>query len=344
MKKYLALCLILMVSAFCRAQVTTVTDAPDWFFNPPIGKYAGVSIPIENRELARQQAVYAALLSYVAQNEAKVFVEGVSDFFYSEGNSRFQTLHRLRFSLPGNYHIVETSVNQYGEFFVLIAVEQSGGNGDIAVIVQSYSETINYDVSNSRMDFLIEGKTRFGTEVNVSGSEIQVNCDRSVEIEVQRRSLQSSVGEVFVPSREHFYQSTTTKQHAFGVSLSCDRRQRWLSINCTRQSLGVAYTMTLLHTITMHSTIQATSGVSATFEVEGYREMDDNDAIISDSSRSTIANEVVKPSFTITKKIDEYGVFWLILCREQPEFRNGRGEAMRHELREHFRALEQEEE
>jgi hypothetical protein len=59
-----------------------VQSAPDWFFHPPKDMYAGVSLPWEQYELAQQQAVYVALLSFEVQNPRQQFVVS------KDGNAR----------------------------------------------------------------------------------------------------------------------------------------------------------------------------------------------------------------------------------------------------------------
>jgi len=55
MRKYLIIALYLLSTGIVKAQIESVTDAPRWFFDPPKNEYAGVSIPLENKELAQQQ-------------------------------------------------------------------------------------------------------------------------------------------------------------------------------------------------------------------------------------------------------------------------------------------------
>jgi hypothetical protein len=95
-----------------------VTDAPGWFFNPEESMYAGISLPGNDFDRAQQQAVYVALLSYALQNETQVHyrrllrdIDGHCDFLYE-----------YILPLPDRYRIIKTAVNQYGEIFVGIAV------------------------------------------------------------------------------------------------------------------------------------------------------------------------------------------------------------------------------
>ena len=148
---YLLLGMFSIGNAF--AQVARVQDAPAWFFNPPAGEYVGVSMPLENQELAKQQAIYTALLSHVARNEWQIDGSAAS----------------IEFRLPIGYEITRTSVNQYGEKFVAVRITDRRQNQDTRVTV-AHSAMLRYSTGNfestSRLHYTIQSEcSELGTTI-----------------------------------------------------------------------------------------------------------------------------------------------------------------------------------
>ena len=114
-----------------------IKEIPDWFLNPAQGEYVGVSFPLKNSELAKKQAVYTALLSYMLQNDVEMALESVVNRYFKEGevgtNSNFETsaeqISQFSFShFPSEYEIVKLGKNKYNETFVSIKVLSNATN------------------------------------------------------------------------------------------------------------------------------------------------------------------------------------------------------------------------
>lgn len=227
---------------------TKVQDAPAWFFNPSKGEYAGVSLPLKNYELARQQAIYSALLSYVAQNETTVTIHGAtkscSNTQGDKVNSKLESNYKCTFSLTDQYRVVETAVNQYGEVFILIKVTDTGSNSAIRVVVRLSENYENRDgvVKDERQLIyaLADSSLLPSAEVSVYGKNVTLNDQITVNMQIKRASKYSSARETVEPEAKYQYQSTNGKID-------------WLSTggfySPVQHSLGLAYTTALLNCI-----------------------------------------------------------------------------------------------
>ena len=244
-KKYLFLLAVLCANtAF--GQLETVTDAPAWFFNPPAGTYAGVSAPLQNVELAQQQAVYTALLSYVVQNGVEMEIESMGhDLEMKRDGSaapetRLEHIHYLSWTLPSKHKIVKTAINQYGEVFVLLEIE-SGGNGERTVAVEQYflqTETGRGKDFRKRLEYSIQDKSHPNIAMNVSGFTRVHNKDVSVALTVERINQNSSEKAQFAPLEQGYsYRSTANN--------TLEEKPVWSSFS-VQHSLGIAYKMALL--------------------------------------------------------------------------------------------------
>jgi hypothetical protein len=144
--------LSLFVCGIAAAQIQQVAEAPKWFFQPPAGEYVGVSLPLKDQDLAKKQAVYTALLSYMAQHdiEGKLSTNrSVKGLVINEEGitrTRDQTNEAgfLRLSLPGSYEITKTSKNKYGEVFVAISILPSN-----KLIETLFKSSVEYDTEST---------------------------------------------------------------------------------------------------------------------------------------------------------------------------------------------------
>jgi hypothetical protein len=140
---------ILCLLCFCGklyGQKAMVTDAPDWFFTPEEGVYVGISLPGDDFDLAQQQAIYVALLSYALQNETQIHYRRILESYSGGGNNREQSkiemTYRYTLCLPDRYRIIKTAGNRYGEVFVGIAVNNGiPPDKSITILVEGYDKT-----------------------------------------------------------------------------------------------------------------------------------------------------------------------------------------------------------
>jgi len=125
-KIVLSLLFSILTVATVTAQMVRVQDAPDWFFNQPAGEYVGVSLPLENQELAQLHAVYVALISHAVRRDLPM--RGVRGVVATRETREAEAstggdlvVSNTRLFLP-NYEIVRTAINQYGEVFVSVRI------------------------------------------------------------------------------------------------------------------------------------------------------------------------------------------------------------------------------
>jgi hypothetical protein len=268
MKKF-TICLLLCLFSIgiLKAQTLKIQDAPDWFFNPPSEEYVGVSVPLENQKLAQQQAVYAALLSYVVRNDWKIDFAFRSSSDYVENSingtsmSRLQTAYTYIFSLPSDYQIVKTTVNQYGEVFVSLKVIEKSNNsiqvkgvGDWFSQNKPLSEKSNvyfFLVDSSSCDevkeFFYYEETHFGKTGVVATTTFE--SPRSLA----REQFTSEQKYFYEPSQKHMY--TKVGPRISNLLGSCS----------ARLSLGAAYSSILINYI-----IQDALSILSTTEIKGY--------------------------------------------------------------------------
>jgi len=304
MKRVIFLFFVLFVPLFAAAQTERVTDAPAWFFNPPAGEYAGVSMPLESYDLARQQAVYAALLSFVAQNEVEIEFTGSEVF--SESLRIVEQFRKCIFNLPVNYNIVKTAINQYGEVFVSLQImSDDSNNANITIVAELYSIGLDID-GFSKMQgnllYVIEEARKLPNEMNgnIWYSEKTINDTTRIANSIERVTQRSWAKENFVPEQMYSYCSTLAEVIPV-----------W-SGRPTQYSLGIAYTSALLTGI-MQDCMKVTQAIEKVLQkYSSYNGLsskaDENGEYIKSSSQT---NKIVKPANSITAGIDN-GYLYLI--------------------------------
>jgi len=312
MKSVKFLFFALLIPLFAAAQTERVTDAPAWFFNPPAGEYAGVSMPFENFELARQHAVYAALLSYVAQNEVLIeFAESSEGYRNNDDFSSIQ-FNRCLFNLPGNYNIVKTAVNQHGEVFVSLQVmSDDSNNANITIVAELYTKGLNkegFSEMHEKLKYEIDETQKLPNEMkgNVWYSEYTLNGATLIETNIERVTQRSSAKETFVPEQKYSYRPTANR---ILVDTKTGRLEpAWWSMYPVEHSLGAAYSSALLRGIIQESAFMAwtiSSGIqkTASFDIEEKTDLEKN----METAARTVHVKVNKPARVITPKIDNEG-------------------------------------
>ncbi|MDR3328319.1 MAG: hypothetical protein LBT04_09480 [Prevotellaceae bacterium] len=239
-----------------------VKSAPLWFFNPPKNEYVGVSLPLDNSEMAQQYAVYAALLSYVVQNEIEIQYSASSMSEEKKGikTSKVQRIQRCNFSLPDSYTITKIAKNEYNELFVSIAVDNDTVKEDkIRVVFESlYKSVITDNAAETTKNIRYTVKEKREDEqpsfsLYVQESEIKGN----VSIAGQIKKTQQ------VEEEEHF--QFEEQQYRYTDKYEGILKDDEISgiIRDLDNSLGVAYSMALLECIANDSRKQQQQAVSA---------------------------------------------------------------------------------
>lgn len=254
--KYAILLSFMLISVLSVAQTIKVTDAPSWFFNPPSGEYAGVSLPLENQDIARQQAVIAALLSYVAQNETEVFIISTYNDFIGYDDSKgpysqTKAAAKYSFKLPGNYRIVQTAINQYGEMFISLQVTQ-GRSDSIQVVVQEeglWEVKDGFAKDEEERIVMIAGYAFENSVIEIKGREYTLNSKTDIEVNLQRRTQRSSAEETFVADKKYSYRPTANRLIETDNETYGKRIEHALTVYPVQRSLGIAYMMALLNGI-----------------------------------------------------------------------------------------------
>ena len=284
----------MMLSA---AQTERVTDAPAWFFKPPAGEYAGVSMPFENSELARQHAVYAALLSYVAQNDTEVDCRSSIRLFDSgDEHQKTERASACHFTMPGNYRIVETAINRYGELFVLLQIMP--GSDSIRVFAKEYllnSVQYGFETQIYQLTYSIEDASQPHAMTHIFGKSFTQNDTISIEVEVEHTKQRSSAKETFVPEQKYSYRPTASrpvKTTNYGILFVPE----W-SYHSVRYSLGAAYTTALLRGIMQDSTTESAKIQTTVIGTSN------NDATVA-TSEVISQNRIIKPARVITAGIN----------------------------------------
>jgi hypothetical protein len=247
MRYTLFLIATLYISTVFGRSPEVVKDAPKWFFSPPKSAYVGVSVPLKNTELTKQQAIYTALLSYVVQNNVEVTIENMGHIFEigvenTNGTEvRRENMNNLRWSLPNRYEIIKTAINQYGEMFVLLEVRTSC-NCPLEMSVEHYmlSTTRNgHEDVRHRITYTLQDKSIASQKWTISGFSRIHNDNVIQQLTVARTANNTS-------REERFVRSDTPLAYS---SLAGNRSVRTNSVWSRfpmRYSLGMAYMMALL--------------------------------------------------------------------------------------------------
>ncbi|MDR1342711.1 MAG: penicillin-binding protein activator LpoB [Prevotellaceae bacterium] len=106
--------------------IEKVDEIPAWFLKPQRGEYCGVSLPFKNSDIATQQAIYMALISYMLQHDCKVVLKSYAQFYSDgDGEEHFKSSCKMNLQLPAGYEIGRTAKNKYGEVFVSLRIPQN---------------------------------------------------------------------------------------------------------------------------------------------------------------------------------------------------------------------------
>jgi len=321
MKTFTKTSLLLLLLSFTalQAQTVRVIDAPDWFFHPQTGEYTGVSLPVENKELAQQQAIYSALLSFIAQNETEVFIKGHSSSFSSKSEeaeeSHFTSMAILNFSLPDNYRIVRTAINQYGEIFVALKIIPVNVNENIKVFIEQY---INFTEKNSiventeKFEFSIVDRCLDQTTIKVHGNELNINNETEITVQLSKETPNYHKNETFLSNENYFYphlaeNKIVTKKGAY---------PNFKVAYAIKYSLGMAYIEVLLRNIIYEcERVKMDLSKSVLIHLDGDDVNNDSDK--KGASDSHFENKVVKPSQIFKILIDE--IFLYLADKETNE-------------------------
>jgi hypothetical protein len=306
--KHILLLLATLCANIVFGQRETVTDAPAWFLNPPQGTYAGVSVPLQNVELAEQQAVYTALLSYVVQNETEVVVGNVmGHVFETDSIIRHEYMKNLRWSLPNRYEIIQTAINQYGEVFVLLKIGPSC-NCTLEMTIEYYMlstvRTGHEDVRH-RMDYIIQDKTAATHKTDVSGFSRIHDENLNQYLTIKRTRQQDLLEE------ERF---TRTNQRYFYNSIahhSIKTSSTWSHFSL-RYSLGMAYQMALLNGF-VFETIEISNATLPFKEEIDMRDATMESNILRDAMFFTDQYKIIYPTKALKVKVDSQGNLLLLL-------------------------------
>jgi len=272
-----------------------VTDAPKWFFNPPKDEYIGVSLPLKNQKLAQQQAICAALLSYVAQNKTEINFKGFINSYEGNENSKWEGLNTCKFKLFTNYQVIKTAINQYGEHFVSLKVK-SDKNSSIEVNALHYSLNTEKngitESSDSLKFYILQDSMMF-----LLGREHTQNSETSVEYNVKA----PSANETFVNEKTYSYSPTANSAI----------KSKWSS-SSVKQSLGAAYMSALLIGIMQDSSVESeritTKILSSKAAITDSLQIADESAEGGFKSELYSENIVTKPARVITAGIDTKGL------------------------------------
>jgi hypothetical protein len=217
------------------AQIQQVDEVPEWFLHPPAGEYVGVSLPLKNRDLAEKQAVYTALLSYMAQHDVEGKLQ-TTEYAYGKTNEKTHSRqdHELLLPLPINYKIIKASKNKYGEVFVAVNILPSN-----KVIKVAFEKEYKYksDFTHSSQ-FVLDDSANFNIMANIfkkSGSN-----SSNEEVEITMRVLDKTSG-----SNEQCVIDEASR-YRYNATVKLTSEYRALSAHTVRQSLGVGYLMALL--------------------------------------------------------------------------------------------------
>jgi len=292
--------MLLMTTAAFTQNLSKAEDAPSWFFNPSAGEYAGVSLPLKNAELARQQAIYAALLSYVAQNEVQIHTTGIIAYYSNDENHIIKGRDECTFTLPDKYEVVKTAVNRYGEVFVSLKVAKAAGKGNIEVFARQYFSGVEEDELTediNQLEFLIKDSLP-NAALTFSGMAITQDEDTDIVMLLRQNTPNSSVQEQFIPEIRYSYSPSSTTGMVARTNGETYILPSWSS-HSLHNSLGAAYVSALLSGI-----MEDCVAISLTMESSvKMQTLDDeyHSALFSNFSENT----VTKPAkVIIEKKID----------------------------------------
>ena len=137
--------LFLFVSG--RALAQTV---PSWFFNPIGGETVGVSLPnLSDPQLRQDQAVSQALIQWCLRHLAQhPEPKGISEIFQDANGTTSERAVAsliLKSQHTLSYRIVDRYINEQGEEFVRLHIDEQGSNAKVTILLryESYSETIS---------------------------------------------------------------------------------------------------------------------------------------------------------------------------------------------------------
>jgi hypothetical protein len=220
---------------------TTGATLPDWFLSPQTGEYVGVSLPLKDASLAKQQAVYSALLSYMLQHDIEGQLKSAKEEYSNvTGIASFLTVQKLTsvtLALPDNYEITKTTTNRYGEVFVAIRVLSPVINSKIKMLSEGYDsskEDENGYTASYTSEFALKGSSAFSVYVKLYQQEDKAHTAGEVSVSIENNRVNEKTA---LDDRSNYqYQSTNTHSNAKNTLGVCN----------TKQSLGMAYLTSLL--------------------------------------------------------------------------------------------------
>ncbi|MDR3351126.1 MAG: hypothetical protein LBN98_05755 [Prevotellaceae bacterium] len=257
MKKISILLLAVLCAAHVYGQATKeatvhvinrVNEVPGWFLQPPAGEYAGVSLPeaaVDNEDLAKQQAVYVALLSCMAQHH----ITGTLESLITVKPGHSESVRKLMLSLPDKYQISRIAKNKYGEVFVALRVVSENAGDRIRIKFEDFFQLTNDEVSNKHSTLILLDKIlpfSFYFTMKEHGNINEYEYDSNT-LPIEGSMKNENMTTVFRIDNNYAYKSTGSS------SINQVKRDNgeveileWLSAQSLQTSLGATYLMSLL--------------------------------------------------------------------------------------------------
>ncbi|GHS90450.1 hypothetical protein FACS1894201_11780 [Bacteroidia bacterium] len=221
----------------------TVDEVPDWFLQPPKGEYVGVSLPFQNSAIARQQATYVALISYMLQHDIEWEFSRVDRV----AESTFRSASQIALSLPAQYELVKTAKNKHGEMFVSLKVLSAVQNPNTKVVVEIDISSVD-GVGKRELKFVLSDKTP-----NVHMLIHIHDCDDGVDQELNGKAEMivnsvDAIEETYNQTQSYVYRPTINlvNQHKTKEDLLNIIVEEGGNIYSLKNSIGNAYLMVML--------------------------------------------------------------------------------------------------
>jgi TolB-like protein len=235
------------------AGIKQVDEIPEWFLNPQDNQYVGVSLPVENQDIAIQQAVYVALINYMLQRDC----EGKFQYNYMSTheddeddifNTPFTSTYDIALLLPVGYEVVQIAKNKYGEVFIALRVPENAAS-KISMIAKQHKERKNLDYIDRLEIRFVNDIYDFYFEKEEVGDDLKVAASMKPENLYYKRSNQTT----------YIYETTC---HIVGQVLPNNEVSLPAAdvMHSLEQSLGMAYLMALLDIFRNVSTKSAAFG------------------------------------------------------------------------------------
>jgi hypothetical protein len=222
-------------------EMNIVTEIPAWFLTPRNGLYVGVSLPFEDEAIAKQQAIYAALLRYMLQHDCEGTFQFVSSYLElsngQSGTSTSAASGKISLLLPDSYEVAQLAKNRYGEVFVALRVPASAAGRVKMEVKHDAEENVSDNTATltSKLELLCLSSER---QFYFSAAE----DENGVEVVAQMKP--EGLYDALSPQTTYAYMAT--RQAERGRSDDEIRIPKSDVRHKLKQSLGMAYLMTLL--------------------------------------------------------------------------------------------------